>query len=91
MTTTNATSTKASAADFDPALNRARQALYRFGALALLVVLVAEYVAGPTEEDRRRALEWITSQEGPVGSPEEIKKIIEDAQYEDILKSLETD
>lgn len=52
---------------------------------------VAEYMAGPSEEEKRRALEWITSQEGPVGSPEEIKKIIEDGQYEDILKSLETD
>lgn len=52
---------------------------------------VAEYVTGPSEEEKRRAIEWIASQRGPVGSPEEIKKIIEDAKYEDILKSLETD
>jgi predicted transcriptional regulator len=53
---------------------------------------VAEYVAAPSEEEKRRAIEWfLTHSEGPVGSPEEIKKEIEDGRYEDILKSLETD
>lgn len=52
---------------------------------------VAEYVTERDKEKRKKAIEWIASQEGPVGSPEEIKKTIEDAQYEAILKSLETD
>ncbi len=53
---------------------------------------VAKYVAGPDEERRRKAFEWFQEDhDGPVGSPEEIKKIIVDAQYEAILKSLETD
>lgn len=53
---------------------------------------VAVYVTGRDEDARRRAVEWFrTHSEGPVGSPEEIKKDIEDAQYEAIVKSLETD
>ncbi len=53
---------------------------------------VARYVTRPSEEERRKAWEWLLSHSaGPVGSPEEIKKIIVDAQYEAILKSLETD
>ena len=52
---------------------------------------VAKYVAGPDQEKRRKAVEWFAKQRGPVGSPEEIKRDIVDAQYEAILKSLETD
>ena len=53
---------------------------------------VAEYVAGPAEDEKQRAVEWfLTHSDGPVGSPEEIKKEIDDGRYEDILKSLETD
>lgn len=52
---------------------------------------VAQYVTEPSQDERRRAIEWMALQQGPVGSPEEIKKIIEDAKYEEILKSLETD
>lgn len=53
---------------------------------------VARYVAEPSDEEKRKALEWFrTHDEGPVGSPEAIKKEIVDAQYEAILKSLETD
>jgi hypothetical protein len=52
---------------------------------------VAQYVAGPSEDEKRKAIDWMALQEGPVGSPEEIKTVIEDAKYEAILKSLETD
>lgn len=53
---------------------------------------VAKYVAGPDQEKRRKAVEWFLSHhEGPVGSPEEIKRDIVDDQYDAILKSLETD
>lgn len=53
---------------------------------------VAKYMLEPTDEQRRKAIEWLTSQAaGPVGSPEEIKEEILLARDEAIAKSLETD
>lgn len=53
---------------------------------------VARYVTEPaSEQEKKKAIEWIASQQGPVGSPQQIKKVIEDAKYEATLKSLETD
>lgn len=53
---------------------------------------VAQYVTERDKAEKQSSLQWfLTHAEGPVGSPEEIKKLIEDGQYEDILKSLETD
>ena len=53
---------------------------------------VERYVLEPTQEEKRRALEWIRAQRGPVGSPDEIKKTIVDAISEQIARSLrETD
>ncbi len=49
---------------------------------------VAKYVAGPSDAERERLL---SMSGGPVGTPEEIRKTILDAQYEGITKSLETD
>jgi predicted transcriptional regulator len=51
---------------------------------------VAKYVTRPSEEERRRALEWMLAQSaGPVGSPEEIKAEILASIDEGIEKSLE--
>jgi predicted transcriptional regulator len=52
---------------------------------------VEKYVLQPTAEQKRRALEWIAAQRGPVGSPEEIRRDILAARDEAIEKSLETD
>ncbi len=50
---------------------------------------VAKYVVQPTEEECRRAWEDLMSIEGgPAGTPEEIKRIITDSQYIEILKSM---
>ena len=50
---------------------------------------VAKYIVEPTQEERQRAFEDFMSIEGgPVGTPEEIKKIITDSQYIEILKSM---
>ena len=53
---------------------------------------VAKYVTRPTEEERRKAVEWILAQDiGPLGSPEEIKEEILTAMDEAIEKGLEAD
>lgn len=53
---------------------------------------VETYVTKPADEKRHRAFERLLSMDiGPVGSPEDIKKIITDSQLQGILKSLETD
>ena len=53
---------------------------------------VASYVTKPADEKREAAWKRLLSRDlGPVGSPEEIKKIITDSQLQGILKSLETD
>ena len=52
---------------------------------------VAKYVVHPTEDERQRAFDHFLSLEGhggPVGTPEEIKRIITDSQYIEILKSM---
>ena len=51
---------------------------------------VEKYVADPERAKKRKAVEWFrTHASGPVGSPEEIKKIISDAQYEALVKGLD--
>lgn len=50
---------------------------------------VEKHVVRPTEEERRKAIEWFAAQRGPVGSPEEIKEEILRAIDEGIEKSLE--
>ena len=49
---------------------------------------VAKYVTDADRKRRREAVEWMARQRGPVGSPEEIKKAITDAQFEAIVRSL---
>jgi predicted transcriptional regulator len=58
---------------------------------ALIREAVAEYVIGPSREEKRKALEWMAAQSGPVGSPEEIKADIIRSITEGIEKSLEVD
>jgi predicted transcriptional regulator len=52
---------------------------------------VAKYVTGPEQKEKRKALEWMAAQRGPVGSPEEIKAAILADIDEGIKRSLETD
>jgi predicted transcriptional regulator len=53
---------------------------------------VGKYVLRPTEEERKKAIEWFAAQSaGPVGSPQEIKEEILRARDEALAKSLETD
>ncbi len=53
---------------------------------------VAKYVVEPDRERKRKAVEWIKSQDfGPVGSPEELKEEILTAMDEAIDKNLEAD
>jgi len=50
---------------------------------------VATYVAGPTRDEKRRAIQSMAAMQGPVGSPAEIKKAITTSRYKGILKSIE--
>ncbi len=50
---------------------------------------VEKYVLEPSQEEKRKALEWIIAQRGPVGSPEEIKETIVRSVAEQIERSLE--
>ncbi len=53
---------------------------------------VAKYVVEPDRGRKRKAVEWIKSQDwGPAGSPEELKEEILTAMDEAIDKNLEAD
>lgn len=53
---------------------------------------VEKYVIRPTDEERRKAFEWLRSQEMDIDSDwEQVKKEIADARDEQLMNSLETD
>jgi len=58
---------------------------------ALIRKAVAKEYLGPDEERRREAFEWLTSQTFDfIGDWDDVKQELLDAQYEGIVKSLET-